>query len=110
MAHEWLINIITFSDANMMPPLSRGLIGILRTRPAFNRISYRFYASAASSAEISAEGLPVPPPIRLREYQEECIQSVLENLEMGRKRLGISLATGSGKTVNTAHQRLCDRN
>jgi hypothetical protein len=37
--------------------------------------------------------------IRLREYQEECIQSVLSYLNKGHKRLGISLATGSGKTV-----------
>ncbi|KAI1623481.1 DEAD/DEAH box helicase [Exophiala viscosa] len=37
--------------------------------------------------------------IRLREYQEECIQSVLSYLRKGHKRLGISLATGSGKTV-----------
>lgn len=37
--------------------------------------------------------------IRLREYQEECIQSVLLYLKNGHKRLGISLATGSGKTV-----------
>ena len=37
--------------------------------------------------------------IRLREYQEECIQSVLSYLDQGHKRLGISLATGSGKTV-----------
>ncbi|KAK0619839.1 P-loop containing nucleoside triphosphate hydrolase protein [Immersiella caudata] len=37
--------------------------------------------------------------VQLREYQEECIQSVLVGLENGHKRLGISLATGSGKTV-----------
>lgn len=37
--------------------------------------------------------------VRLREYQEECIQSVLSYLGKGHKRLGISLATGSGKTV-----------
>ncbi|KEF58376.1 uncharacterized protein A1O9_06302 [Exophiala aquamarina CBS 119918] len=37
--------------------------------------------------------------IQLRNYQEECIQSVLSYLAQGRKRLGISLATGSGKTV-----------
>ncbi|QSS61240.1 DEAD/DEAH box helicase [Histoplasma capsulatum] len=35
----------------------------------------------------------------LRSYQEECIQSVLSYLEKGHKRLGVSLATGSGKTV-----------
>lgn len=38
-------------------------------------------------------------PVRLREYQEECIQSVLTSLQHGHKRIGISLATGSGKTV-----------
>ncbi|KAJ5052405.1 uncharacterized protein L3040_002155 [Drepanopeziza brunnea f. sp. 'multigermtubi'] len=37
--------------------------------------------------------------IRLREYQEECIQAVLSHLKQGHKRLGVSLATGSGKTV-----------
>ncbi|KAK0629974.1 P-loop containing nucleoside triphosphate hydrolase protein [Bombardia bombarda] len=38
-------------------------------------------------------------PIQLRDYQEECIQAVLGSLDNGHKRLGISLATGSGKTV-----------
>ncbi|KAI0430177.1 P-loop containing nucleoside triphosphate hydrolase protein [Xylaria sp. FL1042] len=38
-------------------------------------------------------------PVRLRKYQEECIQSVLSSLQQGHKRVGISLATGSGKTV-----------
>lgn len=37
--------------------------------------------------------------LTLRNYQEECIQSVLSSLEKGHKRLGVSLATGSGKTV-----------
>ncbi|KAK8128278.1 P-loop containing nucleoside triphosphate hydrolase protein [Apiospora sp. TS-2023a] len=40
-----------------------------------------------------------PQPVQLRDYQEECIQSVLSSVENGHKRLGISLATGSGKTV-----------
>jgi ATP-dependent helicase IRC3 len=43
----------------------------------------------------------------LREYQEECIQSVLSYLQKGHKRLGVSLATGSGKTVIFTH--LIDR-
>ncbi|KAI2469949.1 P-loop containing nucleoside triphosphate hydrolase protein [Annulohypoxylon bovei var. microspora] len=37
--------------------------------------------------------------ISLRDYQEECIQSVLASVKNGHKRLGISLATGAGKTI-----------
>ncbi|KAL4940123.1 hypothetical protein BDV06DRAFT_230532 [Aspergillus oleicola] len=40
-----------------------------------------------------------PPAIQLRDYQEECIQSVLDHVGEGHKRLGVSLATGAGKTV-----------
>ena len=47
----------------------------------------------------SSASVPREEAIRLREYQEECIQSVLSYLDKGHKRLGISLATGSGKTV-----------
>src|SRR5436309_2738353 len=56
---------------------------------------------------------PPPPPsvvqpkIVLREYQEECIQAVVSFLEAGHKRLGVSLATGAGKTVIFTH--LIDR-
>ncbi|KAJ4328488.1 putative ATP-dependent helicase IRC3 [Fusarium piperis] len=39
------------------------------------------------------------PKLKLRDYQEECITSVLDSLKQGHKRVGISLATGSGKTV-----------
>jgi ATP-dependent helicase IRC3 len=62
---------------------------------------------------VSAEPPPIasapanPPAITLREYQEECIQAVLSYLAAGHKRLGISLATGAGKTVIFTH--LIDR-
>ena len=46
---------------------------------------------------------PTEPAILLRGYQEEAIQSVLAYLENGHKRLGLSLATGSGKTVIFTH-------
>ncbi|WPG97598.1 DEAD/DEAH box helicase-like protein [Acrodontium crateriforme] len=48
-----------------------------------------------------------PAPVQLRPYQEESIQSVLKYLKQGERRLGISLATGSGKTVIFSH--LIDR-
>ncbi|VBB77077.1 Putative ATP-dependent helicase IRC3 [Podospora comata] len=48
-----------------------------------------------------------PTPIQLRAYQEECIQAVLTSITQGHKRLGISLATGAGKTVIFTH--LIDR-
>ena len=60
------------------------------------RAAFRSLASVATVAAQSAQ----PYQVVLREYQEECIQSVLLALKAGKKRLGISLATGSGKTVS----------
>ncbi|RKF72649.1 putative mitochondrial ATP-dependent helicase irc3 [Golovinomyces cichoracearum] len=37
--------------------------------------------------------------MKLREYQKDCINAVISNVNQGHKRLGISLATGAGKTV-----------
>ncbi|KAI8941859.1 hypothetical protein NX059_003057 [Plenodomus lindquistii] len=62
----------------------------------------------ARAPSVSRPGaVAVPPPITLREYQEECIQAVLSYLDAGHRRLGVSLATGSGKTVIFTH--LIDR-
>lgn len=44
-----------------------------------------------------------PPQIKLRPYQEDAINSVLTNLAQGSRRLGLSLATGAGKTVIFSH-------
>ena len=60
-----------------------------------------------ASASLNPAILSAVPPIQLRDYQEECIQSVLSHLAKGDKRLGVSLATGSGKTVIFTH--LIDR-
>ncbi|KAJ4289117.1 putative ATP-dependent helicase IRC3 [Kalmusia sp. IMI 367209] len=60
-------------------------------------------APSTPSAPAQAPSDAVPLQITLREYQEECIQSVLSYLEKGHKRLGVSLATGSGKTVIFTH-------
>lgn len=51
--------------------------------------------------EAAAPPIAREESIRLRQYQEECIQSVLSYLKDGHKRLGISLATGSGKTASS---------
>ena len=54
-------------------------------------------------ATVQAVATAQRPQIQLRSYQEECIAAVLKHLELGQKRLGISLATGSGKTVIFSH-------
>jgi len=53
--------------------------------------------------------LPVPlqTGLKLRDYQEECVQSVLAALRDGRRQVGISLATGSGKTVRLRDEHPC---
>lgn len=50
---------------------------------------------------MNTQSLSKPPAasVVLRGYQEDAIQSVLSYLKAGQRRLGISLATGSGKTV-----------
>ncbi|KAF2161183.1 hypothetical protein M409DRAFT_70011 [Zasmidium cellare ATCC 36951] len=48
-----------------------------------------------------------PPSVRLRDYQEDSINAILKYLDKGEKRLGLSLATGAGKTVIFTH--LIDR-
>ncbi|KAI0098201.1 P-loop containing nucleoside triphosphate hydrolase protein [Nemania sp. FL0031] len=74
---------------------------LLSAKPPRALPSFRYPSlSSTRRASVSAGG-PAHPfqPVRLREYQEECIQTVLSSLQQGHKRIGISLATGAGKTV-----------
>jgi hypothetical protein len=81
-----------------MPPASRGWLNLfqgLRLPP----ISPNLRRFATAPFRIQAINKP-PLKIQLRKYQEECIQAVLAHLKKGHKRLGVSLATGAGKTVS----------
>ncbi|RFU30585.1 hypothetical protein B7463_g5712, partial [Scytalidium lignicola] len=68
-----------------------------RACPPF--VGRQAYATSSSLLSPLANHFGHGSVVKLREYQEECIQAVLSHLEDGHKRLGISLATGSGKTV-----------
>jgi len=72
----------------------------VRVWPTRSFLRYAFTSPMSSCpASQQAQNATSGLQITLRHYQEECIQSVLSYLEKGQKRLGISLATGSGKTV-----------
>lgn len=68
----------------------------IRTRPPPCLASKRLFSTIPAT---NAQGANPPNGIQLRDYQEESIQSVLDHLGQGHNRLGLSLATGSGKTV-----------
>lgn len=74
----------------LTPPLS--LAGLIRPSTVNAGRCDRLISTAGA--------VQLAPKIQLRPYQEESIEAVLRYLENGQKRLGISLATGSGKTVS----------
>ncbi|TQV98785.1 hypothetical protein V2A60_007514 [Cordyceps javanica] len=59
--------------------------------PVVTVLAHRIARASTSTAK--------PQKPQLRDYQLDCIRSVLDSLKSGHKRVGISLATGSGKTV-----------
>lgn len=98
--------------AHVLSPYTRvRLTANTSTSTSTLRTAVRHVQQAAKGKLVQADALssPVPalPQIKLREYQEECIQAVLSYLNGGHKRLGVSLATGAGKTVIFTH--LIDR-
>ncbi|KAK5729240.1 putative ATP-dependent helicase IRC3 [Elasticomyces elasticus] len=91
--------------------LTRGLPRTLpwTREPVWNLVRRQASSSTVLEASASSQeyGAETPSSTRLRPYQEEVIQSVLDYLGRGEKRLGVSLATGGGKTVVFSH--LIDR-
>ena len=71
------------------------------------RLLYTSQYARDSSTSSTFNSSNATPGIQLRPYQEESITSVLTSLSQGARRLGLSLATGSGKTVIFSH--LIDR-
>ncbi|KAJ9214968.1 hypothetical protein DTO166G4_3366 [Paecilomyces variotii] len=86
---RWSLRRPAFQRAVLPLPWDRRLNSTSSTRSSPPR----------SSGDAPSSDPPLSGGIRLRQYQEECIQSVLKYVGDGHKRLGISLATGAGKTV-----------
>ncbi|CAG9948728.1 unnamed protein product, partial [Clonostachys rosea f. rosea IK726] len=64
----------------------------------FLRHKHVTFATLVSSPKTDL-GAEKPTKLELRDYQLDCIKSVVKSTKRGVKRVGVSLATGSGKTV-----------
>lgn len=76
---------------------SRPQVNVSVVRPKFCHGPGPPFAGLRSYATESTS--PVVQQVQLRDYQIECIQAVVSAFKNGHKRVGISLATGGGKTV-----------
>ena len=66
-------------------------------------INHQFVPSwLRSTSTVASQTTGLGGGLKLRAYQEDCILSILDHLQRGHKRLGVSLATGSGKTVSVS--------
>ena len=79
--------------------LRRASLDVSGARSFASAISPALTHQAASKHQDTTPGLP-SKGITLRPYQSECIEAVLQSFEDGKRQVGVSLATGSGKTVS----------
>lgn len=70
-------------------------------QPAYNKVLVRtFKTSSRLTKQFHIEEPATPrPKFQLREYQQRCIDQCVDALENDRRRIGVSLPTGGGKTV-----------
>lgn len=94
----------------MRQPLSRGLRAfsciVRASRPQRTALTLRLKFSRGPGPPVTGlrsyatqSTQPSVDQFQLRDYQIECIQAVVSAFKNGHKRVGISLATGGGKTV-----------
>lgn len=100
--HGLMFRVLGFKWAlsSARHPAPAAILQVVIRRSASTAVN----AAPTAAAPATAPRLVSPPKLVLRDYQEECIRSVLAYLAKGHKRLGVSLATGSGKTVRTTVQ------
>ena len=108
------LNLVDDECSKLMLAASAPLAKLWKNSKCLERLPSRtaFHTGPVLAARTRRNPASKAPPstqqdrssINLRKYQEECIQSVLSHLADGHRRLGISLATGSGKTVG--HHKL----
>ncbi|CAH0048828.1 unnamed protein product, partial [Clonostachys solani] len=70
-------------------------LGVVQRQLLHHKLTF---ATLVSSPKTGL-GAEKPTKLELRDYQLECIKSVVKSTKRGVKRVGVSLATGSGKTV-----------
>ncbi|KAI5292162.1 hypothetical protein KEM55_008044, partial [Ascosphaera atra] len=86
------------------PPFTRAFASAKTTKTTKTKKAAKSSVAKAKSTpddtiSPSTDAGPPLSKLQLRDYQEECITAVLNSIASGHKRLGVSLATGSGKTV-----------
>ncbi|ORY86217.1 P-loop containing nucleoside triphosphate hydrolase protein [Protomyces lactucae-debilis] len=77
--------------------MNKLFIGLSRVRPSLHYLSTNRSSLAGTATKFARSA------VTLRPYQEECIQSCITAIQEGKRRIAVSLATGSGKTVIFTH-------